>query len=375
MLPDLALRGTLYSPRVGTLLAVVAIIAGVPALQVPALSILESSKGTWLATPLVPENFDIDCIRLLLSLPQGSESNNLGNVALTAAEHNSYLSQLRYNNLFTQLDSKVNGHIGWTPFKSRGVGDRKRKCLRCGIRRSETMMHDLKSLTEKDREKLGMSGKAPDENEGACGMCVDCDTKNPEDWKDMGELMSCWVECSEAYCKACYVIEDEEGLRVSLASLATSPPYILSRFPRSHHAVTTVETAARARTSPAQPAGTASSSLHPTDPQPRIHRRPLSARRAHSPRKLASRRSSTSSPRSVQSCSQMSTKCPGWELSPSSRCSARGVRSCSRKSMAWGFSTRLSGRSYRGLETGTGTGTGKRRLSRSSISRYSTPLV
>ena len=222
MLPDLALRGTLYSPRVGTLLAVVAVIAGVPALQVPALSILESAKGTWLAAPLVPENFDMDLIRLLLSLPQGSESGNLGNVALTTAEHTSYLSQLRYNNLFTQIDSKVNGHIGWTPFKSRGVGDRKRKCLRCGIRRSETMMHDLKSLTEADREKLGLSGKVPDETEGACGMCVDCDTKKPEDWKDMGELMSCWVECSEAYCKASYVIEDEEGLRVSLTLLAIS---------------------------------------------------------------------------------------------------------------------------------------------------------
>ena len=222
MLPDLALRGTLYSPRVGTLLAVVAVISGVPALQAPALSILESTKGTWLAAPLVPENFDMDLIRLLLSLPKGSESGNLGNVALTTAEHTSYLSQLRYNNLFTQIDSKVNGHIGWTPFKSRGVGDRKRKCLRCGIRRSETMMHDLKSLTEADREKLGLSGKAPDENEGACGMCVDCDTKKAEDWKDMGELMSCWVECSEAYCKASYVIEDEEGLRVSLTLPTTT---------------------------------------------------------------------------------------------------------------------------------------------------------
>ena len=222
MLPDLAFRGTLYSPRAGTLLAVVAVIAGVPALQVPALSTIDSAKGTWLAAPLVPENFDMDFIRLFLSLPRGGESGNLGNVALTTTEHASYLSQLRYNNLFTQLDSKVNGHIGWTPFKSRGVGDRKRKCLRCGIRRSETMMHDLKSLTETDREKLGLSSKAPDENEGACGMCVDCDTKKPEDWKDMGELMSCWVECSEAYCKASYVIEDEEGLRVSLTLPVTS---------------------------------------------------------------------------------------------------------------------------------------------------------
>jgi len=222
MLPDVAIRGTLYSPRVGTLLAVVAVIAGVPALQVPALSVLESTKGTWLAAPLVPENFEMDFIRLLLSLPQAGESGNLGNVALTAAEHTSYLSQLRYNNLFAQLDSKVNGHIGWTPFKSRGVGDRKRKCLRCGIRRSETMMHDLKSLTEADREKLGLSGRTLDETEGACGMCVDCETKKPEDWKDMGELVSCWVECSEAYCKASYVIEDEDGLRVSLTLPATS---------------------------------------------------------------------------------------------------------------------------------------------------------
>jgi len=229
MLPDLALRGTLYSRRVGMLLAVVAVIAGVPALQVPALSVLESAKGTWLAAPLVPENFDVDFIRLLLSLPQGSETGNLGNVTLTTAEHTSYLSQLRYNNLFTQLDSKVKGHIAWTPFKSRGVGDRKRKCLRCGIRRSETMMHDLKSLTEADREKLGLNDKAPGENEGACGMCVDCDSKKPEHWRDMGELISCWVECSEAYCKASYVIEDEEGLRVSL-TLPENPCALSNAF-------------------------------------------------------------------------------------------------------------------------------------------------
>jgi len=27
----------------------------------------------------------------------------------------------------------------------------------------------------------------------------------------MGKLMSCWVECSETYCKASYVIEGGEG--------------------------------------------------------------------------------------------------------------------------------------------------------------------
>lgn len=324
MLPDLAFAGTLYSPRVGTLLAVVAVITGLPALQVPALSVLESTKGTWFAAPLVPENFDVDLIRLLLSLPQGGESGNLGNVALTMDEHTSYLSHLRYNNLFTQLDSKVNGHIGWTPFKSRGVGDRKRICLRCGIRRSETMMHDLKSLTEADREKLGLSGKAPSENEGACGMCVDCDSKNPEDWKDMGDMMSCWVECSEAYCKASYVIEDEEGLRVSL-TLPVNSHSVVTLF-RFHHAATIAATAVRARISLAQPAGTASSSPYPTDPPPTTHQQLLFARPVHSPLRPASRRLSTSSPRSVRSCSRTSTRYPGWESNPSPRCSARGAR-------------------------------------------------
>ena len=47
-----------------------------------------------------------------------------------------------------------------------------------------------------------------------CGMCVDSETKDPKDWPDRGEIQSCWVECSERWCRAQYVIEDEEGLRV-----------------------------------------------------------------------------------------------------------------------------------------------------------------
>lgn len=46
-----------------------------------------------------------------------------------------------------------------------------------------------------------------------CGMCVDS-VKDPLTFKGTGELESCWVECSERWCRAQYVIEDEESLRV-----------------------------------------------------------------------------------------------------------------------------------------------------------------
>lgn len=56
-------------------------------------------------------------------------------------------------------------------------------------------------------------GKAGNDEAMRCGMCVDSD-KNPQDWRDLGEIHSCWVECSERWCRAQYVIEDEDALRI-----------------------------------------------------------------------------------------------------------------------------------------------------------------
>ncbi len=100
---------------------------------------------------------------------------------------------------------KIQAKIPWTPMKTRGVGDRKRMCDGCGIRRSETMMHQVGTYV--------LQNNTTDDGK-RCGMCVDSDTKDPQDWKDRGDIESCWVECSERWCRAQYVIEDEEGLRV-----------------------------------------------------------------------------------------------------------------------------------------------------------------
>lgn len=184
--PHLAVEGTLYSHRTATVLAVISVLSHIPHLLEPATNLLTETKGTWLNRQ-TPENFTLDFAQLLLSLPSSD-------VALTESEKLSYEGMRRYTHLERLIDTKIQGVVPWSALKSRGVGDRKRVCERCGIRRSETMLHD---------------------DLNACGMCVDCDTKDPKDWKDLGEIQSCWVECSERYCHAQYVIEDEEGLRVS----------------------------------------------------------------------------------------------------------------------------------------------------------------
>lgn len=163
----------------------ISIQSGIPHLLKPAKVLLEASKGTWL-DQRTPENFTLPFVRLLLALPEPG-------LALTQEEQSTFEGMKRYLFLEQNIDRKIQTVVPWTPSKTRGVGDRKRKCEECEENRSETMMHD-------DLNK--------------CGMCVDSDTKNPKDWKEVPEMRSCWVECSERICKAQYVIEDEEGLRV-----------------------------------------------------------------------------------------------------------------------------------------------------------------
>ena len=188
----------LYSPRTAIILAIVSLTARIPHLNQSALAVLQSMTGKWIDAR-TPENFTTPFIHFILSVPCSQN-------ALSADERTQYLTMARYAYLEEQLDTKVQARVPWTPMKSRGVGDRKRVCEGCNIRRSETMMHQV--------------GASEHPNGGGmrCGMCVDSD-KNPQDWRDLGEPQSCWVECSERWCRAQYVIEDEEGLRVSRSFL------------------------------------------------------------------------------------------------------------------------------------------------------------
>jgi hypothetical protein len=131
-------------------------------------------------------------------------------IALSEEEKVVYEGMGRYHALETELmDRKVDALVPWTPMKTRGVGDRKRLCVGCGMQRSETMMVQLGTYELKKDDPVGNAG-----GDGMrCGMCVDS-VKDPLTFKGTGELESCWVECSERWCRAQYVIEDEEGLRV-----------------------------------------------------------------------------------------------------------------------------------------------------------------
>lgn len=197
LLPHLAFEGMLYSPRTAIILAIVAITAGIPHLERPARGVVEGMAGKWIDAR-TPENFTTQFISFILSAPCSEE-------ALSSEERALYLNMARYAYLEEQLDIKLQARVPWTPMKTRGIGDRKRVCEGCGIRRSETMMHQVGSYED--------GGKAGNDEAMRCGMCVDSD-KNPQDWRDLGEIHSCWVECSERWCRAQYVIEDEDGLRI-----------------------------------------------------------------------------------------------------------------------------------------------------------------
>ncbi|KAG8808284.1 hypothetical protein FRC17_004015 [Serendipita sp. 399] len=198
--PHLAFEELVYAPRTAAILAMIAITARIPHLIQPAQTFLETTQGTWLNLR-APENFAMPFVTFLLAAPCSSS-------VFTADEREAFTNMARYAHLEEQIDTKIQAKIPWTAMKTRRVGDRKRDCAGCGIRRSETMMHQVGSYeyTRPDKLENGTGMR--------CGMCVDSDTKNPQDWKDNGEITSCWVECSERWCRAQYVIEDEEGLRI-----------------------------------------------------------------------------------------------------------------------------------------------------------------
>ncbi|KAG8814982.1 hypothetical protein FRC19_001349 [Serendipita sp. 401] len=199
-IPHLAFQELVYAPRTAAILAMIAVTAHIPHLIRPAQAFLETTQGTWLNLR-IPENFSTPFVTFLLAAPCSSS-------VLNAQEKETFTNMARYAHLEEQIDTKIQAKTPWTPMKTRGVGDRKRECAGCGIRRSETMMHQVGSYeyTRPDKLENGTGMR--------CGMCVDSDTKKPEDWKDKGEIASCWVECSERWCRAQYVIEDEEGLRI-----------------------------------------------------------------------------------------------------------------------------------------------------------------
>ena len=142
LLPHLVVPGTLFPHRAAALTAILALITGVPFLTSKATALLETTRGTWLNIE-VPENISSECARFLLSAPEG--------VVLTPDEKEVYTAIRRYKLLELNLESRLKAMVGWTPDKSRNVGDWKVKCVECNVKRSVTIMSH--------------------EKKGVCGMC------------------------------------------------------------------------------------------------------------------------------------------------------------------------------------------------------------
>jgi hypothetical protein len=206
-------------------LAVVALTSHIPHLLEPAKALLATTRGTWI-NAATPENLSLPFIELMLSLPSSQQ------LILSPEEYTTYSGMARYAHLEQNIDTKIQAKVPWTPMKTRGVGDRKRLCDGCGIRRSETMMHQVGTYVFGNMKAAKEEIEKEHDDGMRCGMCVDSDTKDPKDWKDRGEIASCWVECSERWCRAQYVIEDEEGLQVRAYSCvlyeSLNPPDISS---------------------------------------------------------------------------------------------------------------------------------------------------
>ncbi|KAK7063370.1 RING-type domain-containing protein [Favolaschia claudopus] len=179
ILPHLIVPGTLYPTRAASLTAILALTTGVPFLRDSTTALLEPTKGTWLDMQ-VPENISFDCAKLLLSAPPG--------LVLNAKEKRVYEGMRRYQ-LVEDLSLEVT--VPWTPRKTRGVGDVKVQCKKCGIRRSITIMSHVHS--------------------DVCGLCVRgalSAAKLAERYPDLDDSESCWVECSRRTCRAQYVLVD-----------------------------------------------------------------------------------------------------------------------------------------------------------------------
>ncbi|KAJ7790840.1 hypothetical protein B0H14DRAFT_3115499 [Mycena olivaceomarginata] len=190
LLPHLIVPGTLYPARAAGLTAIISLITGVPFLKDSATALLlATAKGKWLDMK-VPENISFDCARLLLSAPDS-------NVVLTPPERRVYAAMRRYQLIELNLDVPLVVKVSWSPEKTRGPGDVKIQCRKCGVRRSITIMSHLHG--------------------DLCGLCISANlspTKVASQFPDTDDGESCWVECSRRSCRAHYVVEDVAALKI-----------------------------------------------------------------------------------------------------------------------------------------------------------------
>lgn len=189
-MPHLVVPGVMFSARPALIMALLATIVGVPFLLEPARVVLENAKGSWIDID-VPENISYEFARLVL---KGSP-NDLA-VRLNDEEKAVYEGMGKYKLLELNLGGALTASTGWTPSKSREVGDDQVECKSCKIKRSKTVMRN------------------DPESAGVCAACWDTEM-DPKSLAEQGDEEACWVECSAKTCRAQYVIMNPQALNVS----------------------------------------------------------------------------------------------------------------------------------------------------------------
>ncbi|KAG8945086.1 hypothetical protein FRC04_001247 [Tulasnella sp. 424] len=189
LMPHLVVPGVMFSARPALIMALLATIVGVPFLLEPARVVLENAKGSWIDID-VPENISYEFARLVL---KGSP-NDLA-VRLNDEERAVYDGMRKYKLLELNLDGPLTATTGWTPSKSREVGDDQVECKSCKIKRSKTVMRN-------DPDSIGV-----------CAACWVTEM-DPKSLAEQSDDEACWVECSAKTCRAQYVIMNPKALNV-----------------------------------------------------------------------------------------------------------------------------------------------------------------
>jgi len=202
------LPGTMLAGRPAALLAALSLRMGMKPLQEAAYLELLFWKDKW-NTLEIPETWNTSCLDLLLDANQKSRLTYPSGIKPDKREpilHESdrllFQTLVEYKLLEFNLKTTLTARAGWRPEKARMPLGPVVVCKGCKYPRSVTMMAE----------------------KGLCGMCEINDISDPEErdlWihgnvskEDNEATPATWVECSNAECRAQYVLYFSDKLNV-----------------------------------------------------------------------------------------------------------------------------------------------------------------
>ncbi|KAJ5766912.1 uncharacterized protein N7511_004528 [Penicillium nucicola] len=203
----LIVPGTKLSARPAALVAALSLRMGVKPLAELAAQEVIRFKDKWndISTP---ENWNIGCLTLLIDADEAhhrQQTERLCNDGpatndtrlLNPSDKLFFERLVAFKLLESNLNSKLNAQMPWTPDKSSGPIGPLVKCRQCNFPRSVTIM-----------------GK-----DGSCGRCLGGDSIQPIEagvsHDHTPTSNSTWVECRVVSCKAQYVVYAVKALNVS----------------------------------------------------------------------------------------------------------------------------------------------------------------